>query len=67
MLRVGDVPVDSPLDKVSAVGRATLGTAILVERHFRVKASAELWQFTDPDVRGVKTEMSFHLGAVGTF
>jgi hypothetical protein len=67
MLRVGDVPVDSPLDKVSAVGRATLATAFLVERHLRIKASAELWQFTDPDVRGVKTETSFHIGAVGTF
>jgi hypothetical protein len=67
MLRVGDVPITSALDKESAVGRLTLGTAVLVERHLRVKASTELWQFTDPDVRGVKTEVSFHLGAVGTF
>ncbi len=67
LLRVGDVPVTSPLDKESAVGRATLGVAVLVERHFRIKASSELWQFTDPDVRGVKTEASFHLGAVGAF
>ena len=67
MLRLGDVPVTSPLDKESAVGRLTLGTAVLVERHFRIKASSEVWQFTDPDVRGVKTEVSFHLGAVGTF
>ena len=42
-------------------------TAVAIERHFRVKASTELWQFTDPDARGVKTELSFHLGAVGTF
>jgi hypothetical protein len=67
MLRIGDVPVNSPLDKESAVGRLTLGIAVLAERHFRIKASSELWQFTDPDVRGVKTEASFHLGAVGTF
>ncbi len=67
MLRVGDVLITSPLDKVSAVGRATLGASILVERHFRLKASTEVWQFTDPDVNGVKTELSFHLGAVGTF
>jgi hypothetical protein len=67
MLRIGDVPVTSPLDKESAVGRVTLGTAVLIERHLRLKASAELWEFTDPDVNGVKTEMSFHLGAVGTF
>jgi hypothetical protein len=67
MLRVGDVPITSPLDKESAVGRLTVGVAVLVERHFRVKASTELWEFTDPDVRGVTTEMSFHLGAVGTF
>ncbi len=67
LLRIGDVPVDSPLDHESAVGRATLGLAVLVERHLRVKASSELREFTDPDVRGVKTETSFHLGAVGTF
>lgn len=67
LLRIGDVPVNSPLDKESAVGRVTLGTTVLLERHLRVKASSELWQFTDPDVRGVKTEVSFHLGAVGTF
>jgi hypothetical protein len=67
MLRVGDVPITSPLDKVSAVGRFTLGTAVLIERHFRIKASTEIWQFSDPDPRGVKTELSFHLGAVGTF
>jgi hypothetical protein len=67
LLRLGDVPVNSPLDKESAVGRATLGVAVLVERHLRIKASTELWEFTDPDVNGVKTEVSFHLGAVGTF
>lgn len=67
MLRVGDVPITSPLDKESAVGRATLGMAFLVERHLRLKASSELWYFTDPDVNGVHTEVSFHLGAVGTF
>ena len=67
LYRVGDVPITSPLDKESAVGRATLGIAVLVERHLRIKASSELWEFTDPDVNGVKTEFSFHLGAVGTF
>ncbi len=67
LLRLGDVLVTSALDKESAVGRLTLGVAVLVERHFRVKASTELWEFTDPDVNGVKTEASFHLGAVGTF
>ena len=67
LLRVGDVSVLSALDTTSAVGRLTLGTAVLVERHLRLKASTELWEFTDPDVRGVKTEMSFHVGAVGTF
>ncbi len=67
LYRVGDVPITSPLDKESAVGRATLGIAVLVERHLRIKASTELWEFTDPDVNGVKTEFSFHLGAVGTF
>jgi len=67
MVRAGDVPVDSPLDHLSAVGRATVGIAVLAERHLRFKASSELWEFTDPDVNGVKTEFSFHLGAVATF
>ncbi len=67
LLRIGDVPVNSPLDKESAVGRATVAASILVERHLRVKASTEFWEFTDPDVNGVKTELSFHLGMVGTF
>jgi hypothetical protein len=67
LYRLGNVPVTSALDKESYVGRATLGGSYLVERHLRLKASAELWQFSGADERGVKTETSFHVGAVGTF
>jgi hypothetical protein len=47
--------------------RATFGLTLAVERNLRLKCSAELWQFSDPDARGRKTEISAHWGAVGTF
>lgn len=67
LYRKGNVLVGSTLDKESAVGRATLGVAYLVERHLRLKASTEFWQFTDTGPTGTQNEVSFHLGAVGTF
>jgi len=67
MYRVGNVPATSPLDKESYVGRATLAFAYLVERHLRLKASTELWQFSDRGQTGHFTEVSFHAGAVATF
>ena len=67
MYRKGNVLVGSMLDKESAVGRLTFGLGYLVERHLRLKASTELWQFTDAGPTGSVREVSFHLGAVGTF
>ena len=49
MLRIGDVPVTTARQRERR-GRPTLGIAVAVERHLRIKASSELWQFTDPDV-----------------
>jgi hypothetical protein len=78
MYRVGNVsnvpvgsttgtPVQSPLTNKSYVIRETLGLAVALERNFRLKGSVELWQFSYADAVGRETELSFHLGAVGSF
>jgi hypothetical protein len=78
MYRVGNVsnvpvgsttgtPVQSPLTSKSYVVRETLGLALALERNFRLKGSIELWQFSYADAVGRETELSFHLGAVGSF
>ncbi len=78
MYRVGNVsnvPVGStsetatrsPMTYKSSVARETLGLALALERNFRLKGSAELWEFSYADAAGRQTELSFHLGAVGSF
>jgi hypothetical protein len=50
------------------VARETLGFAYAIDRNFRLKTSGELWQFSDRDpVTGRTSEVSLHLGFVGTF
>jgi hypothetical protein len=67
MYRSGNVLASSELSDSSSVLRGTLGLALAVERNLRLKCSAEVWQFSDPDQRGRHTELSAHWGAVGTF
>ena len=67
LYRVGNVSATSELSSKSSVLRETLGLAFAIERNFRLKVSAETWQFNDPDVAGRRSDLSFHLGAVGTF
>jgi hypothetical protein len=76
MYRVGNVsnvtvgsttPVQSPLTYKSSVLRETLGLGLALERNFRLKGSIEVWQFSYRDAVGRETELSFHLGAVGSF
>jgi hypothetical protein len=67
MYRVGNVLLGSTLDARSSVGRLTLGTSFAIDDNVRIKASTELWGFSDRDDRGHTREMSFHLGAVATF
>jgi hypothetical protein len=71
MYRVGNVLAVAPnneLSSKSSVIRETLGVAIAVERNFRIKASGELWEFSDPDpTTGRHLEVSAHVAAVGTF
>lgn len=67
LYRVGNVPSSSTLKAKSAVVRYTLGTAITLQRGFRLKASAEMWSFSDRGIPDRHDEMSFHVGAVGAF
>jgi hypothetical protein len=57
----------SPLQYQSYVVRETLGLAYALERNFRLKGSAEVWQFSYPDSLGQKAALGFHFGAVGSF
>ena len=76
LLRVGNVlatlpglpaPVDGELSGRSSVVRYTVGSAVSLERNLRVKASGELWQFSDRDAAGDTLAVGVHLAAVGTF
>ena len=78
MLRIGNVSTavvgggadavaPSPLSYRSSVVRETLGLAYAIERNLRLKGSIELWEFSYEDSTGRSAEMSFHLGAVGSF
>ena len=78
MYRIGNVsnvpvgspnaaPAQSPLTYRSSVVRETLGLALALERNFRIKGSIELWEFSYADAVGRETELSFHLGVVGSF
>jgi hypothetical protein len=76
MARIGDVaalplgapaPADGQLGRRSWVVRATAGAAISIQRNLRLKASTELWDFSEPDQANKTLAVSAHLGAVGTF
>ncbi len=74
MYRTGNVLVNSPLRRQSAVQRFTVGGMFTVDRAFRIKASTEIWQFSDPDVDDKSAARSdpslaigVHLGVVGTY
>ncbi len=61
------VTAESPLSSNSYVARETLAAALALDRNFRLKGSVELWEFSYEDAAGRATELSFHLGAVGSF
>jgi hypothetical protein len=67
MYRAGNVAAASTLSRESSVVRWTIGTAIGLERGLKLKASTELWRFSDADGRGRKIELGIHLGLVGTY
>ncbi|HEX4338700.1 MAG TPA: hypothetical protein VH062_22495 [Polyangiaceae bacterium] len=55
------------LSRRSYIVRYTLGGAYALDRAFRVKLSAEFWQFSDEDDDGKKIALSTHLAFVGTY
>jgi hypothetical protein len=67
MLRVGNVPAVAVLEPRSAVFRYTLGTTVGLQPGFRLKASAELWSFSQDPPAHDDLEWSAHLGFVGAF
>lgn len=67
LYRKGNVVVASPLRRQSAVTRFTIGTAIVLERGYRVKVSGEYWDFSDPGEGGRHRDLGLHVGLVGTF
>jgi len=67
LYRKGNVVVDSPLRRESAVTRFTLGTVIVIERGYRVKVSGEYWDFSDAGPGGRHNHFGAHLSLVGTF
>jgi hypothetical protein len=67
LARFGNLPADAALEPRSAVFRYTLGTSIALQRGFRLKASGELWAFSNSPPRHEDLEVSVHLGLVGAF
>jgi hypothetical protein len=67
LYRDGNVAATSELLRRSDVGRATFGSLFTVERGLRVKASTEVYKFSDADANGRTVEVGFHLAFVGVF
>jgi hypothetical protein len=67
LYRLGNAAASSPVGDGSSVARGTLGTLVTIERNLRLKASTELYRFSDADSSGKKLETALHLGAVGVF
>jgi hypothetical protein len=67
LYRAGNLPVDSPLGPRSAIFRYTAGATFAIQPGFRLKASAELWAFSEDPPVHKDWEPTFHLAVVGTF
>jgi hypothetical protein len=67
LYRAGNLPVTSPLAPRAAVFRYTAAGTIGLAPGFRLKASAELWAFSNDVPVHQDLEAAFHLGVVGTF
>jgi hypothetical protein len=67
LYRVGNVTTDDPLGPRAAVVRGTLGGTVAIVPGWRLKASGELWSFTNDPPRLSEHDFAFHLGVVGTF
>jgi len=67
LYRKGNVVLDSPLRRQSAVLRYTLGTTFVIERGLRIKLSTEIWDFSDAGRGGRNADVGIHASMVGTF
>jgi hypothetical protein len=67
LYRAGNLPVASPLAPRAAVFRYTAGGTLALAPGFRLKASAELWAFSNDVPAHQDLELAFHLSGVGTF
>ena len=67
LYRAGNLPVASPLAPRAAVFRYTAGGTVAIAPGFRIKASGELWAFSNDVPAHQDLELAFHLGVVGTF
>jgi hypothetical protein len=67
LYRAGNLPVASPLAPRAAVFRYTAGGTIALAPGFRLKASGELYAFTNDPPIHQDLELAFHLSVVGTF
>jgi hypothetical protein len=59
--------VSSPLATRAAVFRYTAGGTVAIAPGLRLKASAELWAFSNDPPIHQDLELAFHLSVVGTF
>jgi hypothetical protein len=67
MYRVGNLPALSPLSRRSTVMRYTLGTMFTLSAGVRAKLSGEVWDFSDADIEGRHSELTWHAAIVGTY
>jgi hypothetical protein len=67
LFRTGDLPATSLLHARSAAFRYTGGGTLAVIPGWRIKASGELWAFTDRFPTHEQFELTLHLALVGTF
>lgn len=67
LYRAGNLPLMSPLAPRAAVFRYTAAGTVGLAPGFRLKASAELWAFSNDVPVHQDLETAFHLGVVGTF
>jgi hypothetical protein len=67
LYRAGNLPLASPLATRAAVFRYTAGGTLAVAQGLRLKASAELWSFSNDVPVHQNLALAFHLSVVGTF
>jgi hypothetical protein len=65
--RDGNASADGSLQPRSRIIRYTAGSVLWLAEGWRLKASAEWWQFSEATGIADRTELGLHLATVGTF